>query len=1197
MNSLKINNKVRTNIITKTTSLALATILITSMFVGLIPLVVMPAAAANSYLSVTQTQIGEDNVIEVRVVDAGIATGSFPSVVTDLAGQEVINMTKTPIAGTFVAYIANVTADSRVGGDGGEGGAGYSDRYRVGTDIPAANVPSASSCQGGDLAINSSACTDSGQWPFVQMFTIATADTAVVITYQERTETVTLAHANTKAASVTADRSTAPINATLSITVTDPTENLDPTVADTSALRNYNYSSLALSLNGVAQTVVNGMGNFTETAVNSGIFTLSVGLTTIAEAHGDLISIAVVDDDTGNTASPGSVDVQIRSTDGVISALSSTGTFTTGVTVQLLDDDRNLNSLAKDTPGTTAAISNFTVHLAITVGVTSLVGDLTVAETAISSGNFTGVVSFTHNATGNTPILSGNGTAALGIVVPMGSAASVAATYYDPVSITASHYSETSFSLSRTAASVAFDAASYAPASSVPAVLSVTEPDANLNKLAIEILNLANVTSYKINVTHAGNSLVMGNLSFTSSDGTTTTTLNVSALNGGQMIETGINTGVFELHLDLGTELSGTRTSGDTLTATYRDHVNAATKTGTATIGGTLGTIALDRTTLPLTPALAITVKVTLTDADENSNIAAVDSTTVSLYAKNATNQHVKFNGSASSLSIAVTETGQNTGIFTGTFTYNLLSASTNVTVVTSSRTHWLVNNGSDSIVTGSLMIGGAFNATYSEPMATGDHIDSVGTITPSTASLSVTPSGVNLNGTVVFTLTDNDLNDNILTKDTVSITIKNATNTQAVNSLTLTETAVNSGIFNGSKRAGAQSPIDSPSFNAGDLISASYTDPATATSYYATGFQTSALSGSSLIGSNDASIILDATSYGPYSTVQINVTDADLILAGVSAVQLSLVQTSTDSCRTTDISNPTKTDDTFTWNIVLSPTATAGACTGAIKTALVDTVTAYFVDSKDAAGTAGVIITATATIAAVTGTVATSPSTVLVGDFLTVTVTDMDQNTASNIVESVTAVITTDSWVLGQNVTLPETAVGSGIFEAKVKIVAGIPATTNEVRGATGDAITVTYKDRINATGLVSNVVKTGIIGVSLDPLERVPAGTPAAVDANGNAASPAVGTVSVLQTEVCNDDATSHTFTYIVQVKDANGVVVSINWIQGNTLAAGSCVTPGISWTPDSAGEYTIEIFVWESLSNAVALSPVSSLTVTAV
>ncbi|MFC1755345.1 hypothetical protein ACFL96_18475 [Thermoproteota archaeon] len=72
---------------------------------------------------------------------------------------------------------------------------------------------------------------------------------------------------------------------------------------------------------------------------------------------------------------------------------------------------------------------------------------------------------------------------------------------------------------------------------------------------------------------------------------------------------------------------------------------------------------------------------------------------------------------------------------------------------------------------------------------------------------------------------------------------------------------------------------------------------------------------------------------------------------------------------------------------------------------------------------------------------------------------------------------------------------------------------------------------------------------------------------------------------------------FTYIVQIKDANGVVVRINWIQGLSLASGSSATPGISWTPDSAGQYTVEVFVWESLSNAVALSPISSLTVTVV
>jgi hypothetical protein len=171
-------------------------------------------------------------------------------------------------------------------------------------------------------------------------------------------------------------------------------------------------------------------------------------------------------------------------------------------------------------------------------------------------------------------------------------------------------------------------------------------------------------------------------------------------------------------------------------------------------------------------------------------------------------------------------------------------------------------------------------------------------------------------------------------------------------------------------------------------------------------------------------------------------------------------------------------------------------------------------------------------------------------------------------------------------------------MFESMVQVISGIPSNTrNEVRGATGDAITTVYIDNWDATGARSTVTVTGIVGVSVPPLERVPSGTPAAVDSNGAATTPAVGTVTVIQTQVCNDDATTHIFTYIVQVKDANGVVISINWIQGNSLAAGSCVTPGISWTPDSAGEYTIEVFVWESLSNAVALSPISSLTVTAV
>lgn len=1168
MNSLKIT-KSRNKIITKTTSLALASILITSMFVGLIPVVVMPAAAANTYLTVSSTTIGTGNVVKIEINDASLTnrptiTLSAGTNSTDLTAE----MVKSPVGPWFVYLASNYSSVATI------------------TSPPSSNgINGVSNVNAAGAAIiREAVLTSDGTTGSVNA-------TTLTVTYVDRGETSTLTFGETAASGQAPDRSQAPPGSAVHITFSDATENLDPTKAET---KDY---AIAVTINTATPGTTVTNIHMVETGVNTGVFRGTVNMTDLATptpAHGDLLSVVFTEDDT--LASLSSVDIQVRATDGVIST-SGTLSYNTGVTVILLDADRNTNTLTKQTITAADPLWVVKANASVTTGLvtTYLNVDLGLMETGISTGNFTGTINVAIASTAS--IVSGNNSKAVVLGIPVGSSLSIAFTYTDPTSITANHYSEGSASLVRSLASIAFDQTAYLPnTNGVPAIITLTEPDANDNPLAIELLTVTNATNFGLMVNNSG--IRVGNLNISEISSAVTRVLSIS--DNHSFIETGVNTGVFELRLDLETETNATLISGETIKVTYNDLFNSGLAvTDTATIGGTLATISLDRTTLPLTPNVGVSVKVTVTDADANSNIAAVNTATVAINAINATNQSVRFNGTTTSLLLTVTETGQNTGIFTGSFTYNVLSATGAVTVVngTGARTWYLVNVGSGN-VTGSLMIQGKFNVTYVEPLATGGHVDAVGTISPSTATFSVTPSGVNLNGTVVFTLTDNDLNDNILVKDTVVINIRNATGTQTTGTLTLTETGVNTGIFNGSKRAGAQSPISSPSFKAGDLITATYTDPVTATSYYGTGFTSSSLSGTSLIGSNSATISLNAASYGPYSIVNVTVRDPDMILQGVTVPKLSLVKTSAEECRTTAISNPVKlADGSFVWTIALSPTAVVGTCGGAMRTALVDSITVYFVDAKNAAGTAGVILTATASIRAVTGTVVATPSAVLVGEFLTITVTDVDQNKVSAIIESVNVVVTTDTWTLGQNVTLPETTVNSGIFEAKVKVVSGIPATVNEVRGVTGDTITVSYKDRTNATGLVSNVVVTGIVGVTLPPLERVPAGTPAAVDANGAAATPAVGTVSVIQTQVCNDDAVTHSFTYIVQVKDANGVVISINWIQGNSLAAGACVTPGISWTPESAGEYTIEVFVWESLSNAVALSPISSLTVTAV
>ena len=111
MNSLKLNNKVRHNIITKTTSLALASVLITSMFVGLIPIVVMPAAAANTYLSVSQTQLGSDNAIQITVTDSSLTSAPTITLSWGESSQQALtdNFLRTPL-GDWILFIANSTS-------------------------------------------------------------------------------------------------------------------------------------------------------------------------------------------------------------------------------------------------------------------------------------------------------------------------------------------------------------------------------------------------------------------------------------------------------------------------------------------------------------------------------------------------------------------------------------------------------------------------------------------------------------------------------------------------------------------------------------------------------------------------------------------------------------------------------------------------------------------------------------------------------------------------------------------------------------------------------------------------------------------------------------------------------------------------------------------------------------------------------
>jgi len=72
----------------------------------------------------------------------------------------------------------------------------------------------------------------------------------------------------------------------------------------------------------------------------------------------------------------------------------------------------------------------------------------------------------------------------------------------------------------------------------------------------------------------------------------------------------------------------------------------------------------------------------------------------------------------------------------------------------------------------------------------------------------------------------------------------------------------------------------------------------------------------------------------------------------------------------------------------------------------------------------------------------------------------------------------------------------------------------------------------------------------------------------------------------DLTNSQDRIQNFAYIIQIKD-DDVTVSLAWITGS-LSPNQRLSPALSWTPERAGIYTAEIFVWESITNPDALSP---------
>ena len=213
------------------------------------------------------------------------------------------------------------------------------------------------------------------------------------------------------------------------------------------------------------------------------------------------------------------------------------------------------------------------------------------------------------------------------------------------------------------------------------------------------------------------------------------------------------------------------------------------------------------------------------------------------------------------------------------------------------------------------------------------------------------------------------------------------------------------------------------------------------------------------------------------------------------------------------------------------------------------------------------------------------------------VRIIDPDMNINPDAVDSIDAVVYSETFIGGIELTLTETQEASGIFEGTVEFDPESASDGHRLQVTEGDIVTAAYDDETLPkpdNGDTLEITATTLIGSIVPPLERAPASNPAIVDAFGNS----LASVSADQQVQITADLTSgqdrdQDFAYLVQIQNEDGVTIALSWITG-TLGAGATFSPSQSWTPSETGSYTATIFVWESVSNPTALSPQLSITI---
>ena len=707
-------------------------------------------------------------------------------------------------------------------------------------------------------------------------------------------------------------------------------------------------------------------------------------------------------------------------------------------------------------------------------------------------------------------------------------------------------------------------------------------------------------------------------------------------------IETGASTGVFTANnIDMGIIngwIAGGLKDGDQVEFKYNDNSESpvATSTATITVGKLSIGISTDRTTIPIPSVSTDVLILTITDPSRDVNPTSIDSFTFPTAANGMIQyqdqQQTAFAGTftdgrvlAGLGPITMVETGPSTGVFTAKYSSIALGTAT-ITDANNAKIKFTYTSGTST-------------ETVTVTMKSYD-----GTVT---TNMSVVQNGDQL----VITVNDPDMNQDPTTAEkllsgvavgtagTVDIQGKNdvmpagVLGSTAVVLTDMLETGPDTGIFQKTVTVGKDFRISNIPAVAGwtgatfaTNVDIKYHDAITTTGQANIERELNVR-----VNTHTGTISVTPDIVGPGTKLSVTVNDPDL---NANPTGIETIQSSTDFVQVTSNNTRAPTpsltagglpqaEETgansgqFKFTVKLAPiTAPAGGnpqtvtpVFGNLGTKDItyqvlpgELLSIKYSDQKDASGNKAVV-SKIIQIISKDPEITSDSDNVAVGDTAKITIADPDANTDGEAVDSLQVKITSNSDPVGFTLTAQETGPNTGVFTVNVPTSTSVNSGSITVKA--GDNITVKYNDRYPAdySSRVKQVADpskdfffnlqvggaaAGVGSTTPSPVTPTDLGTGQTV--TEIKAGQQVQLVSVVHN---NQDATRN-FVAIIQVKDSNGVVQAII-IAGSQLVPNGDAKVGGSFTPDTAGTYTVQTFVLSDIGSPMILASPSTTNLT--